>query len=124
MLNSYVVSGIRTVVPIIIGFLLAHFALLHLVPSATAQAAVSGALATVWYLIARAIEQKWPSAGVLLGYPAAPTYLTTLKTGSVAVPGGTLTVAKPAVIAATATVETPAPAPAPAPTTPEPPAAA
>jgi len=94
VLNSYVVSGIRTVVPIIVGFLVAHFALLHLVPSATAQAAVSGGLATAWYLIARAVETKFPKAGVLLGYPAAPTYLTTLKAGAaVPVPGGTLTVA-------------------------------
>ena len=102
MLNSYVVSGIRTVVPIIVGWLLAHFLFLHAfgVASPALAAAVSGALAGLWYLAARALERKWPALGWLLGYPAEPTYLSLLK------PGATVTTTAGTVTAHVATTTT------------------
>lgn len=79
-LASYAVSLIRTVVPVLVGRLLS-LPLVHPVVDAlgirdTANVAttVTAALIVAFYALSRALEQKWPKAGWLLGIPSAPVY--------------------------------------------------
>lgn len=83
MIGDYVTSGIRTLVPYLVAYLLSlPFAgpILTAVgwDSATAEQRLDAAfvfvVGTLWYLLARALEKKWPKVGVLLGIPAKPTY--------------------------------------------------
>lgn len=72
-------SIIRTVVPIIVGAIASAFATIGFELSAEGReliGTVLGALiAVIYYIIARALEQKFPNAGVLLGKPSRPVYL-------------------------------------------------
>lgn len=83
MLSTYVTSLIRTAVPIIVGSLLSLPGASWLVSALgiTGDAArqqlatlLTFALSFLYYAIARAIESRWPKAGVLLGVAKAPTY--------------------------------------------------
>ncbi len=88
-MTTYVTSLIRTVVPIIIGWLLS----LPIVPplldalgvtteraSTVLSAAFTAALSAIWYAAVRLLEKRWPSLGVLLGVPVTPTYDQPAKT--------------------------------------------
>ena len=72
-------SIIRTIVPIIVGAIASALATIGFQLSDEGReliGTVLGALiAIVYYVIARALEQKYPAAGALLGKPARPVYL-------------------------------------------------
>lgn len=71
-------SIIRTVVPIIVGAIASALATVGFQLSDKGQeliGTVLGALiAIVYYVAARALEQKFPAAGALLGKPSRPVY--------------------------------------------------
>lgn len=71
-------SIIRTVVPSIVGQLVAWAAVAHLTVDPSTQAAAStelGVLLTAgYYAGVRALEARWPAVGWLLGAKGAPTY--------------------------------------------------
>lgn len=79
MLHDYLISLIRTVVPVGIGAVLAWLASqLGIVIDSEASAGLVAAVVAVaiggYYALVRALEQRWPFFGVLLGKPAAPAY--------------------------------------------------
>lgn len=86
MLSDYVAGAIRTLVPKIISFILS-FALMGRIladfgidsRTATEQGSVLAALALsyAYYLIAHALELKYPKLKVLLGGVTPPAYNTT-----------------------------------------------
>lgn len=80
---AFVTSAIRTAVSYAVAWLLSlPFAgpaeQLLGVSSTTARTRVVAAgvfvVGTLWYLLVRALEAKWPAAGWLLGVPAKPAY--------------------------------------------------
>lgn len=81
MFNNFVISQIRTYVPILVGAVIAWLATLGLnLDADTATGLViflTGTLQAVYYFVARVIERKFPQAGsVLLGSSAKPVYTT------------------------------------------------
>jgi len=79
-MNNYAISLIRTYVPIGVGavasWLLVHYALS--VPTSTQVGITSlltAGLSAGYYAGVRALEQKFPQVGVLLGHTAKPVYL-------------------------------------------------
>jgi hypothetical protein len=79
MLHDYLISLIRTVVPVGIGAVLAWLASrLGVVIDGEASAGLVAAVVAVaiagYYALVRALETRWPFFGVLLGKPAAPVY--------------------------------------------------
>lgn len=82
-LQDYLVSQIRTIVPVLMGIAIAKVAkLLGLEIDPTNSAALtdnvtalSVVIATgIFYAVARALEARWPVAGLLLGWIKAPHY--------------------------------------------------
>jgi len=72
--SDYVVSLIRTWVPILVG-LVSGWALnqgIHI--PADAQVAATGAIIALYYAVVRGLETRWPWVGWLLGQAKAPTY--------------------------------------------------
>lgn len=69
---------IRTVVPSIVGFILAFLASHNIHVGADVQEYLTGlltvALGGVYYIAASALQSRWPLAGLLLGSTAKPTY--------------------------------------------------
>lgn len=79
MLDSFVISQIRTYVPILVGALIAWLATMGLQLDTNTQSglviALTGVLQAVYYFVARVIERRWPQAGAfLLGSSAKPVY--------------------------------------------------
>lgn len=83
MISTYATSAIRTASAYLVGWLLSFAAVgqalgLIGVDTVTAREWMSGllvfVLGTVYYLLVRLLEQKWPSLGVLLGVPTKPVY--------------------------------------------------
>jgi hypothetical protein len=73
--SAYGRSIIRTVVPIIVGSVIAWLAARGVkVDEATILPAVDAVVAAAYYALIRLVEDKWPKAGWLLGSPGAPTY--------------------------------------------------
>jgi hypothetical protein len=82
-MSDYIVSQIRTYVPLGMAVLFGWLASLGLPVGDSAQAAivlaVGGAAAAAYYALVRKAEQKWPIVGKLLGSAKAPVYtITTL----------------------------------------------
>ena len=77
-MSDQITSYIRTFVPIVIGAVVSYFATkgfnvpLDLQVAATAFLTVL--ISTVYYIIVRKLESKYPNLGILLGVPSAPTY--------------------------------------------------
>lgn len=78
--TDFVSSIIRTITPSIAGWIISAIVLLNLpfqIP-ATAENGLEGFLtfvfAAVWYFIVRALEEKWPKLGWLLGVAKKPIY--------------------------------------------------
>lgn len=68
-------SLIRTVAPFLGAFIVAYLAKNGVaIDNQTVNGEVVLALGSVWYGVVRAVEQKWPSAGWLLGSPKQPSY--------------------------------------------------
>lgn len=79
MLSNYVISGIRTYVPILIGLGLTWLAsTLKIVIDPSSQAGLVALCTTVltagYWLIARLLERWQPKLGFLLGVPQQPVY--------------------------------------------------
>lgn len=75
-LSDYLVSIIRTGVPVLVGLVLAKLAAktgitadLGLASEVATGLAIGG-----YYAAVRALEARWPFFGVLLGWKAAPEY--------------------------------------------------
>jgi hypothetical protein len=74
-MSDAIVSLIRTIVPVIVGLVLAGLIKLGIEVDETALATVfDGLLIGLYYALARWLESKWPSLGWLLGAPKQPTY--------------------------------------------------
>jgi hypothetical protein len=71
--NDFVTSLVRTYVPIGIGYLVSLGVLPTTLSDQAAAAATAGIIAA-YYLVARALEAKFPKLGWLLGVPKAPSY--------------------------------------------------
>jgi hypothetical protein len=83
-MNSYAVSLIRTYTPVLVGLVLAflttHFGIHPDAGTAAGLTAVLAAIFTgIYYAGVRALEKKYPKAGVLLGHTAKPLYVKAAK---------------------------------------------
>lgn len=76
-MNDYLISVIRTIVPMIVGALIAVAADLGFeIDSAALEVVLFQVVSGLYYVVVRLLEQKFPEFGWLLGWkpPAAPTY--------------------------------------------------
>ena len=77
-MNSFIISQIRTFVPIIVGALVAWLLTMGIELDADTQAglvvALTGGLQALYYFVVRLLEKKWPKVGVLLGVASKPVY--------------------------------------------------
>jgi hypothetical protein len=90
MLSNYVISAIRTYVPLGVGVLLTWLASrLHVVIDPSSQAGLVAlcvaVLSATYYALARLLEHRWPMLGVLLGVPAKPAYAALRADGAHAI---------------------------------------
>lgn len=78
MNNNFVISLIRTYVPIAAGAVISYLLTLGIdIPADTRTGMVTTLTAltqALYYFIARKLEKKWPQLGVLLGVAAKPKY--------------------------------------------------
>lgn len=73
--NDQLVALIRTVVPAVVGLLLAAAAKANIeIDGAALNGIVDAVVIGVYYLAVRQLEKRWPKFGVLLGVPKQPTY--------------------------------------------------
>ena len=78
--NDQLVALIRTIVPAIVGLLLAAAAKANIdIDGAALNGIVDAVVIGVYYLAVRQLERRWPKFGVLLGVPKQPTYPTKEK---------------------------------------------
>jgi hypothetical protein len=77
-MSDQITSYIRTVVPYAIGAIVAWLAAKGInVPEdliAPTTALITAAAGTLYYIVVRKLEQKWPKLGVLLGVAKTPEY--------------------------------------------------
>lgn len=78
-MNDYVLSLVRTWVPVAVGSVLAWLASLGLDLGAEAQVGLvtflTGLCIAVYYALARGLERRWPALGtLLLGSSSKPVY--------------------------------------------------
>lgn len=82
-MSDFVISGIRTYVPIFVGALVAWLSLKGIkLDSSTVLAlgtGLGGLFSAIYYGVVRLIEKKYPQAGVLLGSTQQPTYASSVK---------------------------------------------
>lgn len=78
-MSTFITSLIRTIVPMVVGRLLALLVSVGIVlPDGVAgdlEATLTLALAAGYYALVRWAEAKWPQAGWLLGKASTPTYV-------------------------------------------------
>ena len=74
-MSNYSKSVVRTITPIVVGYIVALLikAGIH-VTSMQVMTVLGPVSSAAYYLVVRAIEQKFPKAGMLLGHPATPKY--------------------------------------------------
>lgn len=88
MLGNYFISVVRTGVPGLVAWVAGWLITVGLeVPKEVQDWAVGGitfGLLLAYYLATRALEQRWPKLGWLLGIPSKPQYpeIATKKTAS------------------------------------------
>lgn len=77
-MSDFITAGIRTLVPYIVGGIATWLISLGLTVSddlkTNLAALATFVLGSVYYLVVKALEAKWPKLGVLLGVPKAPVY--------------------------------------------------
>ena len=77
-MSDLVTSFIRTVVPMIVGSFVSFLATKGVELDAQTSAALAtflaGLFSSLYYIIVRVLEEKWPNAGVLLGSKKTPIY--------------------------------------------------
>lgn len=79
MIHDFLISVIRTAVPVAVGAVLAWLAseagiVLDTDSSTALTAGVVAVTVAVYYALARVLETRWPWLGVLLGRRAKPVY--------------------------------------------------
>lgn len=76
-LTPWVISRIRTFVPVIVGVVVVWLEQqLHAeIDEASVAAAAVGIVTAVYYELVRRLERRWPRLGWLLGYPSPPVYV-------------------------------------------------
>ena len=67
-MNDFLVSLIRTWVPVLVGSLVA------MIGVDIDAAAITGAAVAIYYAVVRALEMRFPQLGILLGRKSQPTY--------------------------------------------------
>lgn len=78
--NDQLVALVRTVVPAVVGLLLAAAAKANIdIDGAALNGIVDAVVIGLYYLAVRQLERRWPKFGVLLGVPKQPTYPTKEK---------------------------------------------
>lgn len=85
-LSPFVISNIRTLVPVAVGALLTWLAsTLKIAIDPNSQAGLVvlavGVLSGGYYALVHLLEQKWPKIGVLLGVDKVPVYATPPPSG-------------------------------------------
>jgi len=77
-MSNFIISQIRTYVPILVGAVISYFATIGINIDTESQTgaviALTGLLQAVYYFVARIVEKKYPQAGALLGVAAKPVY--------------------------------------------------
>ena len=77
-MSDFIISQIRTYVPILVGGLVSWLTVQGVDLDAETQAgliiALTGLLQAAYYFLARVAENRWPQAGVLLGSTKKPEY--------------------------------------------------
>ena len=79
-MSDFIISQIRTWVPVIVGAFLVWAAteLDIVIPEDAKLGVITASVALVtglYYLIVSWLSKRWPRAGWLLGYPTKPTYV-------------------------------------------------
>lgn len=79
-MNDYLLSLIRTWVPIAVGAVLSWLAVKYgvAVPESISNevtVALTGVVIGVYYAVVRALEKQWPAFGKLLGAARKPVYV-------------------------------------------------
>jgi hypothetical protein len=72
--NNLFLSLKRTIVPILIGIIMASFLGQYVEDVQGLSNTLSSILAAVYYSVIRLVETKFPKAGILLGAKAQPNY--------------------------------------------------
>lgn len=72
MASQQTPAFVRTLIPIIVGFLVARFGVDSNDP--TTALVVNSVVSYLWYVVVHTIELKYPQFGYLLGIPKAPAY--------------------------------------------------
>lgn len=81
--SDYLVSLVRTVVPTVIGYVIAVLAGWGIdVDPTTLEVTLTSLLVGGYYAIARGLEAVHPWFGVLLGWKATPTYVKGVGDGA------------------------------------------
>jgi hypothetical protein len=76
-MNDFVVSLVRTAVPMLVGWLVVQALKVGIeLNPGDVEGAVYPAVMGAYYAAARALEKKWPALGYLLGIPKEPNYPT------------------------------------------------
>ncbi len=77
-MSDFLISLIRTWVPVGVAAAVGYLATFGVEYSAAAEQQLAGAitalLAAVYYAVARVLESRWPAFGYLLGVAKAPAY--------------------------------------------------
>ena len=77
-MTDYLVSLIRTLVPVLIGTVVTWLATLGVTVTDDTKlglvTALTGLLIATYYAVVRFLETLWPKVGVLLGHQTAPKY--------------------------------------------------
>ena len=87
-MNNYIIGHIRTYTPIFVGSGLTWLAdtMNIIVPDDSSTALIvglSGLVSAIYYGLIRALAEKWPQVGIMLGYNNAPVYSQAANTVSV-----------------------------------------
>lgn len=76
-------SIVRTLVPVVVGQIAAYLATIGVILPEDVMAAVTVVLGfaftSVYYIVVRWLEQKWPKLGALLGWASVPSGYTPAK---------------------------------------------
>ena len=82
-MNDYIVSMIRTWVPVGVGAFLTWLSTaleITDIDTATAATVATGIVISVYYGLVRIAEKRWPQIGILLGKKQAPHYVVSGST--------------------------------------------
>lgn len=82
-MNDFVISLVRTYVPIFVGSFVAYLATkgieLDAQTSASLVVFLTGTIIAVYYGVVRLVEKRFPQAGILLGSTKTPEYTENVR---------------------------------------------